>query len=115
MCRSRLLSKCQVVRAPGLSVPTDTFRTTYPGLNIEHCDSLRSLQLSQDVLDILPPEVNLDPYGSGLHTGLDTVRLAEINNSLSVSGWQVQRLQGGKCFPGFQLHSGCLQIKLRLS
>ena len=89
--RSRLPPQCNIVRASGLSDPLATFRTTYPDLNINHCDSLRNLQLSQNVLDILPPDVVLDPRGTGPRTGLDTGKFAGSNSHLAAL-W----LQSGK-------------------
>ena len=74
--RSMLPSQCSPVRASNLSDPLVTFRTNYPDLNIKHCDSLRNLQISQDVLETLPSDFTLDPRGTGPQTGLDAVKLA---------------------------------------
>ena len=81
--RSRLPSSCNRVRASGLSDPLVTFRTNYPDLNINHCDSLRNLQLSQDVLDIIPSDVVLDPRRTGPEAGLDTVKFAQSKSVLA--------------------------------
>lgn len=72
ICRSILPAYCGRMQAYALSDPLDTFRTNYPDLNIKHCDSLRNLQLSQDVLDILPSNVVLNPRVTGPGTGLDS-------------------------------------------
>ena len=84
LCRSRLPLHCGRVQASGLSDPLLAFRTNYPGLNTKHCDSLRNLQLSPDVIDILPSNVVLDPRGAGPRTGLDRVKSMESDNSLAL-------------------------------
>ena len=75
-------------QATALSVPTESFRTNYPELDIDQCDSLRDLQLSQEVLDLLPRGLILDPRATGPCAGLDTLKLTELNNALSAI-WSV--------------------------
>lgn len=94
MFSSRVPPHCERTQAAGLSVPTDSFRmcTNYPDLNTDQFDSLRYLRLesawsrlSQDVLDVLPTDTVLDPYGTGPHTGLDTANLHSIVHSMVYS------------------------------
>lgn len=105
--------RIQAAGLAGLSVPTDSFRTNYPNLNTDHCDSLRNLRLSQEVLDIVPTDMVFDPYGTGPHTGLDTANFAQLNTVLAGLWSQSAFLARRRLFrlpTAFRQHSAANQL-----
>ena len=80
ICRQITRNSRLRLRAAGFSDPAESLRR-YQDLDIDHFDRSSNSLLHQDVLDILPHDVHLDPRG--LQSELDVHKLTNAGNRLS--------------------------------